>query len=166
MMKKINPCLLYFHSRCDCQFWTLINNIKILHIWRQVEVYTSHFEWMCKPLKSDDVVFSLIKSCRLSSLHGQEIKGHDDRHNHSQFSWRAEYPTTCCFCHLQEKTCEESTSFDLTPYDIASAIDAVNRLLVEQAKDVSCGDSVSGDFHVDSLNSGQNGYVSHWCSRH
>uniref|UniRef100_A0A671VP82 Regulator of telomere elongation helicase 1 n=1 Tax=Sparus aurata TaxID=8175 RepID=A0A671VP82_SPAAU len=58
--------------------------------------------------------------------------------------------------HNVEKTCEESTSFDLTPYDIASAIDAVNRLLVEQAKDVSCGDSVSGDFNVDSLNSGQN----------
>lgn len=56
--------------------------------------------------------------------------------------------------HNVEKTCEESTSFDLTPYDIASAIDAVNRLLVEQAKDVSCGDSVSGDFNVDSLNSG------------
>uniref|UniRef100_A0A671VSG6 Regulator of telomere elongation helicase 1 n=1 Tax=Sparus aurata TaxID=8175 RepID=A0A671VSG6_SPAAU len=63
--------------------------------------------------------------------------------------------------HNVEKTCEESTSFDLTPYDIASAIDAVNRLLVEQAKDVSCGDSVSGDFNVDSLNSGQNGYLSH-----
>ncbi|KAM8754557.1 regulator of telomere elongation helicase 1 isoform 1-T1 [Acanthopagrus schlegelii] len=56
--------------------------------------------------------------------------------------------------HNVEKTCEESTSFDLTPYDIASAIDAVNRLLVEQAKDVSHGDSVSGDFNVDSLNSG------------
>lgn len=95
------------------------------------------------------------------SLHGQGIKGRADGHNHSQFSLRADYPTTCCVCHLQEKTCEESTSFDLTPYDIASAIDAVNRLLVEQAKDVSHGDSVSGDFNVDSLNSGQNGYLSH-----
>ncbi|CAM9303939.1 unnamed protein product [Lampetra planeri] len=37
--------------------------------------------------------------------------------------------------HNVERTCEESTSFDLTPYDVASAISAVDRLLVEQAKD-------------------------------
>ncbi|KAK2850793.1 hypothetical protein Q5P01_007069 [Channa striata] len=55
--------------------------------------------------------------------------------------------------HNVEKTCEESTSFDLTPYDLASAINAVDRLLVEQAKEVSRGDSVS-DFNVESLNSG------------
>ena len=30
---------------------------------------------------------------------------------------------------------EESMSFDLTPYDLASAIDAVDKLLVEQAKE-------------------------------
>ncbi|TKS77856.1 Regulator of telomere elongation helicase 1 [Collichthys lucidus] len=51
--------------------------------------------------------------------------------------------------HNVEKTCEESTSFDLTPYDVASAINAVDRLLVEQAKDVS-----HEDFNADSLNSG------------
>ncbi|KAM9351348.1 regulator of telomere elongation helicase 1 [Symphorus nematophorus] len=56
--------------------------------------------------------------------------------------------------HNVEKTCEESTSFDLTPYDVASAINAVDRLLLEQAKDVSHGDSINEDFHVDSLNSG------------
>ncbi|XP_076596702.1 regulator of telomere elongation helicase 1 isoform X1 [Chaetodon auriga] len=56
--------------------------------------------------------------------------------------------------HNVEKTCEESTSFDLTPYDVASAINAVDRLLVEQAKNVSRGDSVTEDFNVDSLNSG------------
>ncbi|XP_039656402.1 regulator of telomere elongation helicase 1 [Perca fluviatilis] len=55
--------------------------------------------------------------------------------------------------HNVEKTCEESTSFDLTPYDVASAITAVDRLLVEQAKEVSHGDSVQ-DFNVESLNSG------------
>uniref|UniRef100_A0A674MNE4 Regulator of telomere elongation helicase 1 n=1 Tax=Takifugu rubripes TaxID=31033 RepID=A0A674MNE4_TAKRU len=37
--------------------------------------------------------------------------------------------------HNLEKTCEESTSFDLTPYDVASAIAAVDRLLLEQVQD-------------------------------
>ncbi|XP_034392939.1 regulator of telomere elongation helicase 1 isoform X3 [Cyclopterus lumpus] len=52
--------------------------------------------------------------------------------------------------HNVEKTCEESTSFDLTPYDVASAISAVDRLLVEQAKE----DTVSEDFNVEGLSSG------------
>uniref|UniRef100_A0A7N9ASA0 Regulator of telomere elongation helicase 1 n=1 Tax=Mastacembelus armatus TaxID=205130 RepID=A0A7N9ASA0_9TELE len=55
--------------------------------------------------------------------------------------------------HNVEKTCEESTSFDLTPYDVASAITSVDRLLVEQAKAASHGESVSEDFNVESLNS-------------
>ncbi|KAM7412359.1 hypothetical protein PAMA_022037 [Pampus argenteus] len=56
--------------------------------------------------------------------------------------------------HNVEKTCEESTSFDLTPYDVASAISAVDRLLVEQAKEATTRDSVTQDFNVESLNSG------------
>lgn len=56
--------------------------------------------------------------------------------------------------HNVEKTCEESTSFDLTPYDIASAITAVDRLLVEQAKEVTEGGSITEDLNVESLNSG------------
>lgn len=56
---------------------------------------------------------------------------------------------------MQEKTCEESTSFDLTPYDVASAINAVDRLLVEQAKEISHKDSVSEDVNVESLSSGK-----------
>ncbi|XP_078480324.1 regulator of telomere elongation helicase 1 [Lampetra planeri] len=54
--------------------------------------------------------------------------------------------------HNVERTCEESTSFDLTPYDVASAISAVDRLLVEQAKDASAG--VFGDADGDSLSGG------------
>ncbi|XP_071331236.1 regulator of telomere elongation helicase 1 isoform X2 [Trachinotus anak] len=53
--------------------------------------------------------------------------------------------------HNVEKTCEESTSFDLTPYDLASAISAVDRLLVEQAKEASHGDSE--DYNIESLSS-------------
>ncbi len=49
--------------------------------------------------------------------------------------------------------CEESTSFDLTPYDLISAIEAVDRLLREQASDISKADSAE-DFNVESLNSG------------
>lgn len=44
-------------------------------------------------------------------------------------------------------------SFDLTPYDLASAIDAVDKLLVEQAKEADQGQA-SQDFNVESLNSG------------
>ncbi|KAM4562897.1 regulator of telomere elongation helicase 1 [Odontesthes bonariensis] len=54
--------------------------------------------------------------------------------------------------HNVEKTCEESTSFDLTPYDMASAIAAVDRLLAEQAEEAS----VSEDSNVESLGSGLN----------
>ncbi|CAB1417634.1 unnamed protein product [Pleuronectes platessa] len=56
--------------------------------------------------------------------------------------------------HNVEKTCEESTSFDLSPYDVASAINAVDRLLLEQAKEASHTDAVTENFNVESLNSG------------
>lgn len=49
--------------------------------------------------------------------------------------------------------CEESSSFDLTPYDLASAIETVDKVLVEQAREVRRGD-VTQDFNVESLNSG------------
>ncbi|RXN31894.1 regulator of telomere elongation helicase 1 [Labeo rohita] len=55
--------------------------------------------------------------------------------------------------HNVEKMCEESTSFDLTPYDLISAIEAVDRLLREQASDISKADSAE-DFNVESMNSG------------
>uniref|UniRef100_A0A4W3IMT6 Regulator of telomere elongation helicase 1 n=1 Tax=Callorhinchus milii TaxID=7868 RepID=A0A4W3IMT6_CALMI len=38
--------------------------------------------------------------------------------------------------HNVEKMCEESASFDLTPYDLASGIDIVNQILEEQTKSV------------------------------
>ncbi|XP_054602371.2 regulator of telomere elongation helicase 1 isoform X2 [Nothobranchius furzeri] len=56
--------------------------------------------------------------------------------------------------HNVERMCEESTSFDLTPYDVASAITAVDRLLEEKAKEVSRGDPVTEDINVESLSSG------------
>uniref|UniRef100_A0A8C1WPH9 Regulator of telomere elongation helicase 1 n=1 Tax=Cyprinus carpio TaxID=7962 RepID=A0A8C1WPH9_CYPCA len=52
--------------------------------------------------------------------------------------------------HNVEKMCEESTSFDLTPYDLISAIEAVDRLLREQASDISKADSAE-DFNVESI---------------
>ncbi|XP_030646953.1 regulator of telomere elongation helicase 1 [Chanos chanos] len=55
--------------------------------------------------------------------------------------------------HNVEKMCEESTSFDLTPYDLISAIETVDRVLSEQAKEISHGHTAE-DFNVDSLNSG------------
>lgn len=55
---------------------------------------------------------------------------------------------------LQEKTCEESTSFDLTPYEVASAISAVDRLLVEQMKAAGAGETLPEDCSLD-CDSGQ-----------
>lgn len=54
--------------------------------------------------------------------------------------------------HNVERTCEESISFDLTPYDLASAISAVDRLLLEQTRELS--HDVSEDINVESLGSG------------
>ncbi|KPP65158.1 regulator of telomere elongation helicase 1-like [Scleropages formosus] len=54
--------------------------------------------------------------------------------------------------HNVEKICEESTSFDLTPYDLASAIEAVDKLLLEQVKEATRGE-VNEDFNLESLNS-------------
>ncbi|XP_055022013.1 regulator of telomere elongation helicase 1 isoform X7 [Boleophthalmus pectinirostris] len=56
--------------------------------------------------------------------------------------------------HNVERTCEESTSFDLTPYDVASAITAVDRLLAEQAKEVNRGEGPSESFSADVFSSG------------
>uniref|UniRef100_A0A8C7UG00 Regulator of telomere elongation helicase 1 n=1 Tax=Oncorhynchus mykiss TaxID=8022 RepID=A0A8C7UG00_ONCMY len=67
--------------------------------------------------------------------------------------------------HNVEKMCEESTSFDLTPYDLASAIDAVDKLLAEQAKEAGRGD-VSEDFNMESINGGQNNYCPHNLQTH
>uniref|UniRef100_A0A3B3SL80 Regulator of telomere elongation helicase 1 n=1 Tax=Paramormyrops kingsleyae TaxID=1676925 RepID=A0A3B3SL80_9TELE len=54
--------------------------------------------------------------------------------------------------HNVEKMCEESSSFDLTPFDLASAIETVDKVLVEQAREVGRGD-VTVDFNVESLDS-------------
>lgn len=51
--------------------------------------------------------------------------------------------------------CEESSSFDLTPYDVAAAITAVDRLLVEQAKETGGGEFTAEDVNVETLSSGQ-----------
>ncbi|XP_029986056.1 regulator of telomere elongation helicase 1 isoform X2 [Sphaeramia orbicularis] len=54
--------------------------------------------------------------------------------------------------HNVEKTCEESTSFDLTPYDVSSSIKAVDALLMDKVKDAQ-GDDLS-DCNMESLSSG------------
>ncbi|XP_051957724.1 LOW QUALITY PROTEIN: regulator of telomere elongation helicase 1-like [Xyrauchen texanus] len=55
--------------------------------------------------------------------------------------------------HNVEQMCEESTSFDLTPYDIISSIEAVDGLLWQQASDISKTESAE-EFNVESLNLG------------
>ncbi|NWR64713.1 RTEL1 helicase, partial [Bucorvus abyssinicus] len=50
--------------------------------------------------------------------------------------------------HNVEKLCEESSSFDLTPYDLATAMDAVNVVLEEQAKVVQQNE-INAEFHME-----------------
>ncbi|XP_048406459.2 regulator of telomere elongation helicase 1 isoform X2 [Stegostoma tigrinum] len=54
--------------------------------------------------------------------------------------------------HNVEKMCEESASFDLTPYDLASGIDAVNQVLEDEAKKVK-HNKYDTDFNAESFNS-------------
>ncbi|XP_025911813.1 regulator of telomere elongation helicase 1 isoform X3 [Apteryx rowi] len=57
--------------------------------------------------------------------------------------------------HNVEKLCEESSSFDLTPYDLASAMDAINVVLEEQAKIVQQNE-INAEFNMEMANSGLN----------
>uniref|UniRef100_A0A8C5TY42 Regulator of telomere elongation helicase 1 n=1 Tax=Malurus cyaneus samueli TaxID=2593467 RepID=A0A8C5TY42_9PASS len=50
--------------------------------------------------------------------------------------------------HNVEKLCEESTSFDLTPYDLASAMDSINVVLEEQAKVVQQNE-INAEFNME-----------------
>ncbi|XP_077442321.1 regulator of telomere elongation helicase 1 isoform X2 [Vanacampus margaritifer] len=45
--------------------------------------------------------------------------------------------------HNVESTCEEATSFDITPYDLASAINAITRLLSDHAQEAHLGEMYS-----------------------
>ncbi|XP_043351959.1 regulator of telomere elongation helicase 1 isoform X5 [Dermochelys coriacea] len=55
--------------------------------------------------------------------------------------------------HNVEKLCEESSSFDLTPYDLASAMDAINVVLEEQAKVVQQNE-IRAEFNMEFASSG------------
>lgn len=57
------------------------------------------------------------------------------------------------FLIFQEKLCEESSSFDLTPYDLASAMDAINVVLEEQAKVVQQNE-INAEFNMELASSG------------
>uniref|UniRef100_A0A669NW16 Regulator of telomere elongation helicase 1 n=1 Tax=Phasianus colchicus TaxID=9054 RepID=A0A669NW16_PHACC len=54
--------------------------------------------------------------------------------------------------HNVERLCEESSSFDLTAYDLASAIDVINVVLEEQAKVVQQNE-VNAEFNMESISS-------------
>ncbi|XP_027501918.1 regulator of telomere elongation helicase 1 isoform X4 [Corapipo altera] len=57
--------------------------------------------------------------------------------------------------HNVEKLCEESSSFDLTPCDLASAMDAINVVLEEQAKVVQQNE-INAEFNMELASSGLN----------
>uniref|UniRef100_A0A8C5AH78 Regulator of telomere elongation helicase 1 n=1 Tax=Gadus morhua TaxID=8049 RepID=A0A8C5AH78_GADMO len=62
--------------------------------------------------------------------------------------------------HNVERICEESTSFDLTPYDLTSAIEVVNSVLQEQADGATSAEPIADNFASGSKNSGENSFVS------
>ncbi|XP_071428784.1 regulator of telomere elongation helicase 1 isoform X2 [Pithys albifrons albifrons] len=57
--------------------------------------------------------------------------------------------------HNVEKLCEESSSFDLTPYDLASALEAIGVILEEQAQVVQQNE-INAEFNVELAPSGLN----------
>ncbi|XP_037589851.1 regulator of telomere elongation helicase 1 isoform X2 [Cebus imitator] len=57
--------------------------------------------------------------------------------------------------HNVEKMCEESASFDLTPHDLASGLDVIDRVLEEQTKAAQQGDPPP-EFSADTPSSGLN----------
>ncbi|XP_069506993.1 regulator of telomere elongation helicase 1 isoform X2 [Ambystoma mexicanum] len=57
--------------------------------------------------------------------------------------------------HNVERMCEESASFDLTPYDLASAMEAITQVLQEQAEVVQQND-LQAEFNMGSVPSGLN----------
>lgn len=54
----------------------------------------------------------------------------------------------------QEKICEESASFDLTPRDVASGLEAINQVLEEQAR-VAQQSEFHLEFSADTPGSGK-----------
>ncbi|NWV30669.1 RTEL1 helicase, partial [Grantiella picta] len=60
--------------------------------------------------------------------------------------------------HNVEKLCEESSSFDLTPYDLASAVDAINVVLEEQAKVVRQNE-INAEFNMELASSGVHDFL-------
>ncbi|KAM6457881.1 regulator of telomere elongation helicase 1 isoform 3-T5 [Liasis olivaceus] len=57
--------------------------------------------------------------------------------------------------HNVERLCEELTSFDLTPYDLASAVDAINIVLEDQARKVEQNE-INSEFNMEHVSSGLN----------
>ncbi|XP_048205707.1 regulator of telomere elongation helicase 1 [Perognathus longimembris pacificus] len=56
--------------------------------------------------------------------------------------------------HNVEKICEESASFDLTPHDVASGLEAIDQVLEEQTTRVAQQGEPHLDFNVDTPSSG------------
>ncbi|XP_015683954.1 regulator of telomere elongation helicase 1, partial [Protobothrops mucrosquamatus] len=57
--------------------------------------------------------------------------------------------------HNVEQLCEELSSFDLTPCDLALAIDAINAILEDQAKKVERNE-FNAEFNMELVDSGLN----------
>uniref|UniRef100_A0A8C2IFP8 Regulator of telomere elongation helicase 1 n=1 Tax=Cyprinus carpio TaxID=7962 RepID=A0A8C2IFP8_CYPCA len=145
---KVHMCRAKVSSR-SCVFYNNVDGMKTKIRDTPVELCVSYngFDfcpyYLSRTLKQHaDVIFmpyNYLLDPKSRRAHNIELKGavviFDEAHN-------------------VEKMCEESTSFDLTPYDLISAIEAVDRLLREQASDISKADSAE-DFNVESLNSGK-----------
>uniref|UniRef100_A0A9J7XHR3 Regulator of telomere elongation helicase 1 n=1 Tax=Cyprinus carpio carpio TaxID=630221 RepID=A0A9J7XHR3_CYPCA len=129
---KVHMCRAKVSSR-SCVFYNNVDGMKTKIRDIPVELCVSYNVcpyYLSRTLKQHaDVIFmpyNYLLDPKSRRAHNIELKGavviFDEAHN-------------------VEKMCEESTSFDLTPYDLISAIEAVDRLLREQASDISKADS-------------------------
>uniref|UniRef100_A0A9J7WYP8 Regulator of telomere elongation helicase 1 n=1 Tax=Cyprinus carpio carpio TaxID=630221 RepID=A0A9J7WYP8_CYPCA len=159
---KVHMCRAKVSSR-SCVFY---NNVDEKSTDKEIMNSILDVEDLVKTGKKQSDVYQIVCSCRVCPYYlSRTLKQHADvifmPYNYlldpkSRRAHNIELKGAVVIfdeAHNVEKMCEESTSFDLTPYDLISAIEAVDRLLREQASDISKADSAE-DFNVESLNSG------------
>ncbi|KAH0515281.1 Regulator of telomere elongation helicase 1 [Microtus ochrogaster] len=112
-----------------------------------------------------DIIFmpyNYLLDAKSRKAHNIDLKGtvviFDEAHNVSRKAHNIDLKGTVVIfdeAHNVEKICEESASFDLTPRDLASGLEAINQVLEEQAR-VAQQSELQLEFSADTPSSGFN----------